>query len=96
MKFNMGNGSRRNPTVAARIFDPSFCLQIILQHTSTTPMDDTSTRLRIPHLEGHALYVALFKEVSNAAFLRQQLVQGNTDFEYAFLDATSVNGSGHG
>ena len=96
MKFNMGIGSRRNPTVAARIFDPSSCVQIIHQHPTTAPMDDIPTRLRIPHLEGHALYLGLFKEVSNAALLRQQLVQGNTDFEYAFLDATSVNGSGHG
>jgi EKC/KEOPS complex subunit CGI121/TPRKB len=46
--------------------------------------------LRLPHLEDHAVYVALFKDVTNAAFLRQQLIQGNTDFEYAFLDATSV------
>ena len=55
-------------------------------------MDHPPAGLHLPHLDGHEIYVALFRDVSNAAFLRQQLVQGNTDFEYAFLDATSVNG----
>jgi EKC/KEOPS complex subunit CGI121/TPRKB len=49
--------------------------------------------LRIPHLEGHLVYAALFKDVSNTTFLRQQLIEGNAEFEYAFLDASSVNSS---
>lgn len=53
-------------------------------------MDENVSVLRLPHLEGHAVYLALFKNVSNAAFLRQQLIDGNSQFEYAFLDATSV------
>lgn len=36
------------------------------------------------------LYGALYKDVENAAFLREQLLAGNSDFEYAFIDATTV------
>jgi EKC/KEOPS complex subunit CGI121/TPRKB len=51
------------------------------------------TSLRLAHLPPPlAVHVALFREVSNAAFLRQQLLDGNPDFEYAFLDASSVRG----
>lgn len=37
-----------------------------------------------------AIYAALFRDIKNAAFLRQQLLAGNTDFEYAFVDARMV------
>lgn len=37
-----------------------------------------------------ALHVALYRDVRNAAFLRQQLLDGNADFEYAFIDATMI------
>lgn len=50
----------------------------------------------LPHLLEHPLYVALFKDVKNAPFLRQQLLDGNAEFEYAFLDAQVVGStSGH-
>ncbi|KAK5130271.1 hypothetical protein LTR08_002272 [Meristemomyces frigidus] len=42
----------------------------------------------LPHLPQYPLHIILFKDVTNAAFLRQQLLAGNTDFEYAFLDAS--------
>lgn len=42
----------------------------------------------LPHLSQHPLQVCLFTEVGNALFLRQQLLEGNADFEYAFLDAS--------
>jgi len=42
----------------------------------------------LPHLQDYPLVVCLFKDVNNASFLRQQLLEGNTDFEYAFLDAS--------
>ena len=34
--------------------------------------------------------MALFRDVQNAAFLRQQLITGKADFEYAFIDASMV------
>lgn len=46
--------------------------------------------ITLPHLQHYPLYVALFKDVQNAPFLRKQLLEGNTDFEYAFLDASMV------
>lgn len=46
--------------------------------------------VRLPHLEDYPLYVGVYKDVQNSNFLRQQLLEGNSDFEYAFLDATVV------
>lgn len=37
-----------------------------------------------------SIYGALFSNIKNAAFLREQLLAGNTDFEYAFVDARMV------
>jgi EKC/KEOPS complex subunit CGI121/TPRKB len=45
---------------------------------------------RLPHYEDYPVQVALFKNVSNAAFLRSQLLDANADFDYAFLDAAMV------
>ncbi|KAJ0361165.1 hypothetical protein COL154_007032 [Colletotrichum chrysophilum] len=36
----------------------------------------------------HALHVAFFKDVENAAFLHSQLLARNADFEYALVDAS--------
>lgn len=45
--------------------------------------------ITLPHLPvTHSLHAILFENVENAAFLRQQLLEGNTDYEYAFLDAS--------
>ena len=37
----------------------------------------------------------MFENVQNAPFLRQQLLDGNTDFEYAFLDASVLVSRNH-
>jgi hypothetical protein len=44
----------------------------------------------LPHYEAFPVHVALFKDVTNAAFLRIQLLEANPDFDYAFLDASMV------
>lgn len=44
----------------------------------------------LPHYDAHPVHVALFKDVSNAAFLRRQLLDANPEFDYAFLDATMI------
>lgn len=38
----------------------------------------------------HRVYVGLFRSVSNAGYLQSQLLARNSDFEYAFIDASSV------
>lgn len=38
----------------------------------------------------HQVHVALFRNVQNAAFLHEQLLARNSDFEYAFIDASVV------
>jgi len=45
----------------------------------------------LEHLpESHTLHIALYRNIRNASFLHQQLLTGNTDFEYAFIDASVI------
>ncbi|KAJ5751852.1 hypothetical protein N7520_008769 [Penicillium odoratum] len=47
--------------------------------------------VHLPHLPADLpVFVALYRNVENAAFLRQQLLAGNTEFEYALIDASMV------
>ncbi|CAJ2500760.1 Uu.00g036130.m01.CDS01 [Anthostomella pinea] len=47
--------------------------------------------IRLEHVpETHSVHVAVFKDIENAEFLHQQLLGRNADFEYAFIDASSV------
>lgn len=47
--------------------------------------------LHLAHLPPDlAVHVALYTEIKNAAYLRDQLLQGNQDFEYALIDASVV------
>ena len=47
--------------------------------------------LQLAHLPRDVLiHIALFEDVENAAFLQQQLLDGNAAFEYAFIDASVV------
>ena len=49
------------------------------------------TTLHLAHLPSDlAVHIALFQNLENAAFLRRQLLDGNTDFEYALIDANVV------
>ena len=42
-----------------------------------------------------AVHVALFTNVQNASFLRDQLLTGNTQFEYALIDASMILSTRH-
>ncbi|KAK2595332.1 hypothetical protein QQS21_006932 [Conoideocrella luteorostrata] len=45
----------------------------------------------IEHIpSSYTVYLALYRDISNAAFLHQQLLDRNADFEYAFIDASVV------
>jgi len=46
--------------------------------------------IQLPFITDHVIYAGLFSQVTNAAFLRQQLLDGNSDFEYALIDASTV------
>ncbi|EEH18737.2 hypothetical protein PABG_01056 [Paracoccidioides brasiliensis Pb03] len=41
------------------------------------------------------VHVALYRNLQNASFLREQLLSGNTEFEYAFIDATMILSTTH-
>lgn len=49
----------------------------------------------LPHLPQHPLHICLFTDVQNASFLREQLLAGNTDYEYALLDASVLLSRSH-
>ncbi|PMD20871.1 CGI-121-domain-containing protein [Hyaloscypha hepaticicola] len=55
--------------------------------------------LQTVHLEhlpqSHAIHVALYQDIKNATFLQQQLLAGNTDFEYALIDAGVIVSKRH-
>ncbi|KAK2760103.1 hypothetical protein FQN53_007953 [Emmonsiellopsis sp. PD_33] len=36
------------------------------------------------------VHVALYRDLQNSQFLREQLLTGNTEFEYAFIDASTI------
>lgn len=38
----------------------------------------------------YTVLLGLFKDVTNAEFLQQQLLSRNAEYEYAFIDASSV------
>jgi len=47
--------------------------------------------VQLEHLPpSHVIHIALYRNVINAAFLQQQLLAGNTDFEYALIDASVI------
>ncbi|KAK8113534.1 hypothetical protein PG984_014060 [Apiospora sp. TS-2023a] len=48
-------------------------------------------RVELEHLPAtHTVLLALYRNVTNAAFLQEQLLSRNADFEYAFVDASTV------
>ncbi|KAI0444394.1 kinase binding protein CGI-121-domain-containing protein [Xylaria telfairii] len=60
-------------------------------HSTTTEAMSTSPILESLQLEHvpatHSVHVAVFRDVENAAFLHQQLLARNAEFEYALIDA---------
>ncbi|KAI1756837.1 kinase binding protein CGI-121-domain-containing protein [Xylaria castorea] len=55
---------------------------------STSPILES---LQLEHVPStHSVHVAVFRDVENAAFLHQQLLAWNADFEYALIDAGVV------
>ncbi|KAL7270174.1 hypothetical protein RUND412_007125 [Rhizina undulata] len=52
--------------------------------------------LQLEHIPApHTVHIALFKDVRNASFLRDQLLAGNAEFEYAFIDASTIISTVH-
>ncbi|KAE8345819.1 hypothetical protein BDV24DRAFT_124787 [Aspergillus arachidicola] len=59
-------------------------------------MSSTLETINFPHLPSSLpVHVALYRDIENAPFLRQQLISGNADFEYAFIDASMVLSRAH-
>lgn len=46
--------------------------------------------IHLPHLPQHPIHISLFENVQNSAYLREQLLATNAEFEYAFVDAEVV------
>lgn len=50
--------------------------------------------ISLPHLPSSLpVHVALYRDVQNAASLKGQLLAGDKEFEYAFIDASMVSPS---
>jgi len=46
--------------------------------------------IELPHLPQYPVHISLFKGVQNSAYLREQLLATNAEFEYGFVDAETV------
>ncbi|KAL2812800.1 kinase binding protein CGI-121-domain-containing protein [Aspergillus cavernicola] len=57
---------------------------------SSSPLET----IHLPHLP-LAVHAALYTDVHNAPYLRQQLLSANADFEYAFVDASMILSRAH-
>ncbi|KAI0466687.1 kinase binding protein CGI-121-domain-containing protein [Xylaria cf. heliscus] len=58
---------------------------------STMPAAPILESLQLEHVPAtHSVHVAVFRDVENAAFLHQQLLARNADFEYALIDASVI------
>lgn len=42
---------------------------------------------------GLDVYIGLYRDVKNSRFLREQLLNANSDYDFAFIDARSVGTS---
>ncbi|KKZ63935.1 hypothetical protein EMCG_01746 [[Emmonsia] crescens] len=52
--------------------------------------------IQLSHVPSNqAVHVALYRDLQNASFLREQLLSGNTEFEYAFIDAATILSTTH-
>ncbi|KAL4808942.1 kinase binding protein CGI-121-domain-containing protein [Aspergillus unguis] len=52
--------------------------------------------IHLPHLPSSLeVHAALYKDVQNAAELRQHLLSGNAEFEYALIDASMILSRAH-
>ncbi|KAE8349270.1 kinase binding protein CGI-121-domain-containing protein [Aspergillus coremiiformis] len=59
-------------------------------------MSFTLETIHLPHLPSSLpVHVALYRDVQNAPFLRQQLISGNSEFEYALIDASMILSRAH-
>ncbi|KAK0732356.1 kinase binding protein CGI-121-domain-containing protein [Apiosordaria backusii] len=53
-------------------------------------------RIQLEHIPpNYRVYGALFRDVSNASFLQTQLLSRNPEFEYAFIDASTIVSRAH-
>ncbi|KAL3474228.1 kinase binding protein CGI-121-domain-containing protein [Aspergillus californicus] len=57
-------------------------------------MSSSLETIHLPHLP-LAVHAALYKEVQNASYLREQLLSANAEFEYAFIDASMILSRAH-
>lgn len=64
-------------------------LELAQHKTAETMAIHTIQLQNIP--VAHEVHIVSFKDVENASFLREQLLGGNAEFEYAFVDASTVS-----
>lgn len=51
--------------------------------------------ITLAHLPTNPIYLGYFRNVQNVSFLKDQLLTGNPDYEYAFIDASIILSTQH-
>ena len=73
------------------IYFPHVRCQSSILITNVQPRMAMLEEFHLSHLPPQlSVFVAQYKDVDNASFLQDQLLAGNAEFEYAFLDASMV------
>jgi hypothetical protein len=83
--------SRTQKQFAHRPVTPRINAEQIEPNIYTNAAMANIKTFHLPHYTDYPIYVALFKDVTNAEFLRSQLLAANQEFDYAFLDAAMVS-----
>ncbi|KAI1128733.1 kinase binding protein CGI-121-domain-containing protein [Nemania abortiva] len=82
-------GTRLTPTAKRQKTDHQT--QSTMAETNPPDQPSILETLSLEHIpDTHSVHIALFRDVENAAFLHQQLLARNPDFEYALIDASVI------
>lgn len=77
-----------NPGRPSKIRKLSEDRGLARESTMTSPVLEQIQMEHVPST--HTVHLGIFKDVANAEFLQQQLLSRNSEYEYAFIDASSV------
>ncbi|VVT51600.1 uncharacterized protein SAPINGB_P003150 [Magnusiomyces paraingens] len=51
---------------------------------------DFEVVIKVPQFSNYLILISLFEDVNNASEIRSQLLHGNPQYEYAFVDTTTI------
>ena len=93
LPLNSGPGEISRTHVNHRLVAHRCFIRLVFirhSHFQLGIMSSSLESIELPHLPSLPVHVALYRDVQNAAYLKAQLLAGQADYEYAFVDASMV------